>query len=157
MRLTGPSSCMVKGVSLQPLTCRDCGFKSCRRHGCLLRILCVVRWKSPWWFDNSSSRVLPIVVHHGVWSINLENEEVIACIWPQCHRKKNPWSRPWEGSSVHLANKFPSFYSTWWFIAMFTEANCWSLFLARLHPSMPFHPVSSRNALMLSSHLCTYL
>ena len=90
-------------------------------------------------------------------STNIENLEAMACIWPQCHRKKNPWSRPWEGRSVQLANKFPSFYSTWRLITMFTEAYCWSLFLARLLPSMPSYPVSSRNTLIPYSNLRIYL
>jgi hypothetical protein len=61
-------------------------------------------------------------------------------------QKKNPCSihRPWKASSVQLANKFPSFYSNWQLISMLTEAYCWSLFLPRLLPSMPSHPVSSK-------------
>jgi hypothetical protein len=31
----GPSDRAVGGVGLRPLACWDCGFESCRRHGCL--------------------------------------------------------------------------------------------------------------------------
>ena len=80
-----------------------------------------------------------------VWSI--------AYIGPQCHGKKNSIKhRPsWEASSCSASQQIASFYRTWWLITMFTEAYCWSLFLARLLLSLPSHPISSRYTLTLSS------
>jgi hypothetical protein len=42
-----PSGSAVLDVGLQQLACLDCGFESCREHGCLsLLVVCVVR-KNP--------------------------------------------------------------------------------------------------------------
>jgi len=56
---------------------------------CLLWVLCVVRKRSLRRADHSSRGVLPTVVCRFVWSRNLVNEEALARVGPQRHRKKN--------------------------------------------------------------------
>jgi len=41
--MAGPIGHTVKGVSLRPFACWDCGFESRQGHGCLLWILCVAK------------------------------------------------------------------------------------------------------------------
>ena len=65
-------------VSFRPLSRWDCGFESHRGHGCLLWVLCVVRWRSLRRIDHSPRGVLPTVARRCVWSRNLENEEAKA-------------------------------------------------------------------------------
>jgi len=48
-------------VHLKLLACRDCGFESSREHGCLLWVVCVVRYKSLRRIDNSPRGVIPSV------------------------------------------------------------------------------------------------
>jgi len=36
----------VEDVGVRPLACCDSGFESRRRHGCISRVLCVVRYRS---------------------------------------------------------------------------------------------------------------
>ena len=55
----------------------------------LLWVLRVVRWKSLRRADHSPRGVLPSVVCRCVWPRNFKNDEVIAHIRPQRHRKKN--------------------------------------------------------------------
>ena len=40
--MADPSGRTVYSMGLQPLTCSDCGFKSCRGHGCLVCYDCCV-------------------------------------------------------------------------------------------------------------------
>ena len=75
--------------NLWPLTCWDCGFESHRGHGCLLWVLCVVRWKSLRRADHSSRGLLPSVMRRWVWSRSLVNEEVIAQWGLLCQKKKD--------------------------------------------------------------------
>jgi hypothetical protein len=49
-------------VGLRPFACWECGFEFRRRHGCLLWVLCVVRYRSLRQADHSSRGVLPSVV-----------------------------------------------------------------------------------------------
>jgi len=53
-------------------------FKSHRRHGSLLWVLCIVRQRSLRRADYLSRGVLPTVVRSCVWSRNLANEEAMA-------------------------------------------------------------------------------
>ena len=55
---------------------------------CLLWVLCIVRKRSLRRADHSSGGVLPTVVRGCVWSRNLVNEEALARVGPQRHRKK---------------------------------------------------------------------
>jgi hypothetical protein len=58
---------------------------------CLLWVLCVVT-SDERRADHSFREVLPTVVRRRVWSWNLMNEEVIARVGPQRHKKKtNVW------------------------------------------------------------------
>jgi len=41
--------------------------------------------------NHSSTEVLPSVVRHFLWSRNLNNEEAMARVGPQRHRKKKVW------------------------------------------------------------------
>ena len=72
---------------------------------CLLWVLCVVRWRSLRRADHSSRGVLPTVMRHCVWCRNLKNEEVMARVGPQRHKKKSvcPQAtvRPPRGSDFH--------------------------------------------------------
>ena len=52
-------------------------------------VLYAVRWRSLWRAYHSSRGVLPNVVRRCVWSSNLVNEEAIARVGLQCHRKNN--------------------------------------------------------------------
>ena len=54
---------------------------------CLLRVLCVVRYRSLRQADHSSREVLPTVMRRCVWSRNLKNEEAMVPVGPQRHRK----------------------------------------------------------------------
>ena len=78
VRTAGPSGSAVWGVVLRPLAGWDCGFESHRGHGCLLWVLCVVRWRSLRRADHSSRGVQPTLVSRCVWSRNLVNEEALA-------------------------------------------------------------------------------
>ena len=51
---------------------------------CFLWVLCIVRRA-----DHSSRGVLPTVMRRCVWSRNLKNEEAMAGVGPQRHRKEN--------------------------------------------------------------------
>jgi len=55
---------------------------------CLLWVLCVVRYRSLRRADHSPRGVLQTVLRRCVWSRNLVNEEVLARVGPQRHRKK---------------------------------------------------------------------
>jgi len=58
-----------------------CWFESHRGHGCLLWVLCVVRWRSLWRSDHSARGVLPTMVRRFVWSRNLVNKETVTHWW----------------------------------------------------------------------------
>jgi hypothetical protein len=76
-------------MGLLSLACRYCGFDPAGGMDvCLLRELCVVRW-SLRRADHSSEGVPPTVVCRCVWSRNLKNQEALARVGPQHHRKKN--------------------------------------------------------------------
>jgi len=64
-------------------------YNSHRGHGCLLWVLCVVRYRSLRRADHSSRGILQTVMRSCVWSWNLKNEEAIARIGPQRQLKKN--------------------------------------------------------------------
>ena len=51
-------------------------------------MLCVVGLKSVRWADRSSRGVMPNVVRRCLWSRNLKNEEAMASVGPQRHRRK---------------------------------------------------------------------
>ena len=65
------------------------GFESHRKHGNLsvVSVVCVVRKRSLRRTDHSSREVLPIVARRCLWSRNLKNEEAMARVGPQRHRK----------------------------------------------------------------------
>jgi len=73
----GPSGRAVYCVGLRPLACWDCGIESHRGRGCLLWVLCMVRYKSLRRADHSSREVIPTVTRRCVWSRNLVNEEAM--------------------------------------------------------------------------------
>jgi hypothetical protein len=56
-------------------------------------------------------------------------------------------------SIVQLLKNFPAFYGTRRFITVFTRALHWSLFWARSIQSIPYHPISLRSILKLSTYL----
>jgi len=66
-----------------------------------------------------------------------------------------PWSRVLleKRNGLQLVKKFPAFYGTRRFIAIFTSARQLSLSWATSIQSMPSHPTSWRSILILSSHL----
>ena len=66
-----------------------------------------------------------------------------------------PWSRvlPEKLNGFQLVKKFPAFYGTRRFITVFTTARHLSLSWATSIQSIPPHPASGRNILILSSHL----
>jgi len=82
-------------VDLRPLACWDCGFESRRGHGFVCVLLCVVRKKSLRRADHSSREVLPTVMRRCVWSRNVKNEEAMARVGPQHHRKKKTKVKPY--------------------------------------------------------------
>ena len=59
---------------------------------CLLWVLCVFGYRSLRRADHSSRGVLPNVARRCMWSRNLENEEAMARVGPQHHKKKK-WAR----------------------------------------------------------------
>jgi len=67
----------LSGVGLRLLACCDYGFGSCRGRGCLLLVLCVVRYRSLRRGDHWSRGVLPSV---GV---------------SECHHEASTIRRPW--------------------------------------------------------------
>jgi hypothetical protein len=73
----------------RPLPSWDCGFEFCRRHGYLLWVLCVVRYRSLRRDGLSPRGVIPSVVCRWVWSRHLKNEEVTTRFESQHHRKEN--------------------------------------------------------------------
>ena len=72
-----------------------------------------------------------------------------------------PTNLPTAGNRVHLQKltaaqivmKFHIFYGNWKLITMFTIVQHLSLSWARLFQSMPYHPISWRSILILSSHI----
>jgi hypothetical protein len=54
---------------------------------------------------------------------------------------------------VQPLKNFPAFYGTRRFITVLTRALHWSLFWARSIQSIPFHPISLKSILILSTHL----
>ena len=75
-------------MGLLSLPCRECRFDPAGGMDiCLLRELCVVRW-SLRRADYSSEGVLPTVVCRCVRYRNLNNQEALARVWSQRHRKK---------------------------------------------------------------------
>jgi hypothetical protein len=58
-----------------------------------------------------------------------------------------------EAISPQLVTKFPAFYRTRRFIAVFTKTRRWTLSWARWIQSTPLYPISLRWILILSSHL----
>jgi hypothetical protein len=67
------------------------------------------------------------------------------------------WSRVLEKLTVtQLVTKFPAFFLTTSFIIVFTGARHWSLSWARCFQSTPWHPLSLRSILILSSHRSRY-
>ena len=61
----GPSGRAFFGVGLRPLNCWDCGFESCRGHGCL-SVVSVVYCQVSAKTDHSSRGFLPTVVRRCV-------------------------------------------------------------------------------------------
>jgi len=76
-------------VDLKPLACRDFGFESRWEHGCLLWVVCVVRYKSLRRIDNSSRGVIPSVT-----CFECDREDsIMRRAWPigaVVPRRKNP-------------------------------------------------------------------
>jgi hypothetical protein len=74
-------------LSLRPLVWWYCGFESRRLF--LVRVLHVVKYRSLRWADHSTKGVLSTVLRRCAWSRNLKNEEEMARVRPQRHRKQN--------------------------------------------------------------------
>jgi hypothetical protein len=63
------------------------------------------------------------------------------------------WALLEKLSIVHPLKNFPAFYGTRRFITVFTRALQWALSWARWMQSIPFHPISLKSILILSTHL----
>ena len=76
------------------------------------------------------------------------------CIW--LTDQLTSWSTvlPEKLTGPQLVKKFPAFYGTWRFIAMFTSICHLSLSQTRAIQSMLLHPTSLRAVLLVYSHLC---
>jgi hypothetical protein len=61
-------------------------------------------------------------------------------------------STSWEAASCALSENFPALYGTLKFITVFTRALHWSLSWARSIQSIPYHPISLRSILIMSTH-----
>jgi len=85
---------------------------------CLWWVLCVVRYRSLRQTDDSSRGVLPTMVHHCVWSRNLENEvakvryQVVktSLQWVVMPGKqtKNLWIKCYGSNSLYVVLQFNS-------------------------------------------------
>jgi hypothetical protein len=77
------------------------------------------------------------------------------CAFKQNHSA--PYLRSWAHLEklpiVQLLKNFPDFYGTRGFITVFKRALHWSLSWARSIQSIPFHRISLRSILILSTHL----
>jgi hypothetical protein len=69
------------------------------------------------------------------------------------HHHSWSWALLENQPIVQLLKIFPEFYGTRRFIMEFRRALHWSPLWARLIKSIPFHPISLRSILILSTHL----
>ena len=116
---------------LRPLACWDCGFESRRGHGCLsvLSVACCQVERSLWRADHSFREVLQPVMRLCVWSRNLKNEEAMARVGPQRHKKKKVCLLHVSATLVVIlremsTNVIDCTTKTFWTNAHMWETNC---------------------------------
>ena len=84
-------------------------------------MLCVVRKRSLRRTDHPSKRVLPSMCYVVVWSRNLKNEEAMARVGPQRHRKK-------KFQIIHNLSPFVPFLTQKWINLNYCGRRCMSIF-----------------------------
>jgi hypothetical protein len=103
--------------------------------------------------EKEASRKVDLPASKTCWLVTSTWMNVREQVFHSYYTTSKSWALLQNPPIVQPLKNFPAFYGTQKFITVFTRALHWSLSWVTSIQSIPFHPISLRSILILSTHI----